>query len=58
MAAELTNPASIAAVVGKNLIVHGKEILGDIQNAVNHYKFGQYKKFGEDCGKIAALVLS
>lgn len=50
MAEILANPISLVYNVGKNLILNGVEIYGDIDKSVEFYKNGDYFNFGKEIG--------
>jgi hypothetical protein len=56
MASVFTSPISLVYHVGKNLIVNGKDIYNDIDDAITQYKALSYKNFGEDIGEALASV--
>jgi hypothetical protein len=48
------SPASFAYHVGKDLLVNGKQIYGDINDAVSEYHESNWYDFGYSCGNAAA----
>jgi len=52
-----SNPASFALHVGKNILVNGKDIYGDITAAIDAFEAEQYEPCGEAIGKILADML-
>jgi hypothetical protein len=48
------SPTSFAYHVGKDLIVNGAEIYGEVNSAVNDYKVGSWYDFGIDIGEASA----
>jgi len=51
------SPASFFYHVGVSLLLNGREILHDINNAVNAYKAGNFYNFGYYTGKAAAVLI-
>merc|ERR1712072_206196 len=52
-----SNPASFALHVGKNILVNGVDIYGDITTAIDAFEAEQYEPCGEAIGKILADCL-
>lgn len=57
MVTAFDSPLSFAYHVGKDLLVNGVQIYGDINDAVAQYNNKAYEPFGEDVGKALALTL-
>jgi len=57
MAKIFKNPKTFAYHVGKDLLVDGVQIYGDINKGVEAYKAQQYEQFGEDIGDALALLI-
>lgn len=59
MAAEFSNPASVAWHIGKDLIVHGVDIFHEVEAAVKAMETNprQYYNFGFNVGKAAAQII-
>lgn len=51
------SPLSFAYHVGKDILVNGVQIYGDINDAITQYNNKAYEPFGEDVGKALALTL-
>lgn len=52
-----SSPKSFAYHVGKDLLVNGKDIFGEIKEALGAYKKQDWKKFGVDIGTAAAKTI-
>jgi len=48
------SPASFAYHVGKDLIVNGAEIYGEVNSAITDYNSGNWYNFGIDIGEASA----
>jgi hypothetical protein len=57
MAAVFTNPWSFAYHVGRDLVVNGVAIFGEVEDSVSQYKAANYGAFGEDIGEALAKLL-
>jgi len=57
MAEAFENPKTFAFTAGKNLLVNGKEIYGEITNAVDAYKAEDWHAFGFNTGEAAAKII-
>lgn len=57
MAKIFKNPKTFAYHVGKDLLVDGVQIYGDINKGVEAYKAQEYEQFGEDIGDALALLI-
>lgn len=57
MAKIFSSPTSFAYHVGKDLIVNGKNIFADIEDALNQYQLKNYFKFGKDIGDALAKAI-
>ena len=57
MIAVFDSPTSFAYHVGKDLIVNGKQIYGEITTAVSDYEAGNWGDFGYQIGEAAAKTI-
>lgn len=57
MLRQFKTPMSFAYHVGKDILVNGKDIYGQIKDAISNYKAAKYEAFGEDIGDALALTL-
>jgi len=57
MAAVFSSPTTFAYHVGKDLMVNGVDIFGEIQDAIAEYKQGNWEKFGVDIGEAVAKTI-
>jgi len=57
MASVLDSPKNFAYHVGKDLLINGKDIFGDIESAITDYDNQQWEAFGEEVGKAAAKTI-
>ena len=53
-----SNPASFITKIGKAIIFHGKEITGDLKDAVNFWEAKDFFHFGEKVGIIAKITIA
>lgn len=51
------SPLTFAYHVGKDILVNGVQIYGDINDSLVQYRAEQFELFGEDIGKALALTL-
>ena len=51
------SPASYAFHIGKDILVNGKQIYGDIEQAVADWKVQDYNDFGFQIGSALKLVV-
>ena len=52
-----SNPTSFAYHVGKDLIVNGRPIFREINDAIKDYDNGKWEDFGKEIGEAAAKML-
>jgi len=57
MAAAFTSPTSFAYHVGKDLLLNGRDIYGEISKAITDYDDSQWEQFGYEIGTAAAKIL-
>ena len=57
MLRQFKSPMSFAYHVGKDILVNGQDIYGQIKDAISNYKAAKYEAFGEDIGDALALTL-
>ena len=57
MVAIFSSPESFAYHVGKDLLVNGVDILGEIEAAVTDYESKNWSDFGENVGEATAKVI-
>jgi len=57
MAEIFENPTTFAYHAGKNLIVNGREIIGEVTHAVEAYKVQAWYDFGYNIGKASAKLI-
>jgi len=57
MAAVMSSPKNFAYHVGKDLLINGKDIFGDISQSITDYDNQQWEAFGEEIGKAAAMTI-
>jgi len=51
------SPKAFAYHVGKDLLINGKDIFGEVGDAISAYKKQDWSKFGVDIGKAAAKTI-
>jgi len=52
-----SSPTSFAYHVGKDLMVNGKDIFGEIESAVTDYESANWEDFGYQVGEAAAKTI-
>ena len=57
LAKTISSPKSFAYHVGKDLLINGKDIFGDISEAITDYDNQKWEAFGEEVGKAAAKTI-
>jgi len=53
----LKHPWQFAYEAGKHLIINGREVLHDVSGAISAFKGRDMETFGEDVGKVLAILL-
>ena len=57
ISAEIADPADLVYVSGTNILFNSVQIAGEIADAVSDWDDSNYYSFGEDIGKIVALIV-
>lgn len=57
MAAIFSSPSSFAYHVGKDLIINGRQIYSEVNNAITDYHSAQWQDFGYNVGMAAAKLI-
>jgi hypothetical protein len=48
----MRHPLTFGFIVGKNLVLNGREIFSETFSAVQEFRNNQYEDFGKNIGKI------
>ena len=57
MAKVIDSPTNFAYHVGKDLLINGQDIFGDIEGAITDYDSQKWEAFGEEVGRAAAKTI-
>jgi hypothetical protein len=57
LASTIASPTDFAYHVGKDLLINGKDIFGEIAAAIQDYDDSNWESFGENVGKAAAKTI-
>lgn len=57
LASTIASPKEFAYHVGKDLLINGKDIFGEVAAAIQDYDDSNWESFGENVGKAAAKTI-